>query len=44
MSKFLSKGTDVMSRFMTKNVWRLPPEEFIALYNKYMLKSRNHLV
>lgn len=33
-----------MGRLMMKNVWKLPPEELLAMYNRYMMTSRNHLV
>mmetsp|Transcript_9141 Transcript_9141/g.14869 ORF Transcript_9141/g.14869 Transcript_9141/m.14869 type:complete len:257 (-) Transcript_9141:141-911(-) len=43
MSKFLSRGSNLLTRMVNKSMWRLPPEEFLAVYNKHMLNSRNHL-
>ena len=40
----LSKGREAMGRVLMRNVWKLPPEELLAMYNRYMLTSRNHLV
>lgn len=44
VKKAVTRGNDVFGRFMMKQMWKSPPSEIIAMYNKFMLKSRNHLV
>ena len=44
VKKVMTQGNDVFGRFMMKQMWKSPPSELVAMYNKYMLNSRNHLV